>query len=311
MGRASDRHRAVPTSQALEQELHDALSLWAKEHAERYPDIGVLDYTPARAEQQIGTAKTSTTARLDSMPQAQLVSLLKRTYRTTMGAGAVTIASAVDDELGNTLRRFLRDGKSIAVLTSHAERLDDIGALSGAIALTLGEPALIRRNATILNKVMSRESYKGIRIASLFEYFASIYWVIPSTHSAARFGISAEVTRAVNGGSMRALVADLRTGIVLTFAPSGSAMRHNIQRDRGTVRLVIPPVAPATAKLVARFDAYVVATMWNGQLRLGPVTPIPRRGAADRMDVITDAMSVMAQLTSELAGIPVDYVASQ
>jgi hypothetical protein len=294
----------------LERRLHDALGRWAEDHAQRYPDIGVLAYDPASAEQQIGTAKSSTSDDLCAVPRDELGPLLQRGYERSMGTACAAIARQIDECLGDSLQLLLREGKSVAVLTSHAERLDDIGAVAGAIALALGDASLIGRNATILNKVMSRESYKGAPIATLFRHFGNVYWVIPDTESATRFGISPELSRRVNGASMRALVADMRSGVVLTFAPSGSAMRQELAPDGETARLVIPPVAPGTAKLISRFDAYVVATVWKGELRLGPLVPIPARGTpeADPARVLSEALATMAQLTSELAGIPVDYV---
>ena len=44
---------------------------------------------------------------------------------------------------------------------------------------------------------------------------------------------------------------------------------------------MIPDVAPGTANLICRFDAYLVAALWNGRVALGPVVEIAdgERGA--------------------------------
>jgi hypothetical protein len=199
----------------------------------------------------------------------------------------------------------------VAVLATHADGLDDVGIYSGGLALSLADGSLIRRNATILNKVMSREAYKGVPIADLFAAFATIYWVIPDSEQAARRGVGREVASYVNSKALRALVSDMRGGIAVTMAPTGTAMQVDTDGD-GRVRAVrVPPLGDSTVGLICKFAAYVVAGLWQEQAAVGPLTYVPELGVGagrverQRRAVRDDVTQTMVELTESLAGVPV------
>jgi hypothetical protein len=200
------------------------------------------------------------------------------------------------------------------VLTAHADQLHDIGALCAGFAVSFADRDLVARNGTILNKVMSRESFRGTPIEELFRPFGNVYWVIPATASADRWGLSPDVVAKINAAALRRVAEDMRAGLLLTFAPSGSAMRRVVDEQGRLQSLVIPDVAPGTANLICRFDAYLVAALWNGRVALGPVIEIPQatgRARAERAqrqrDVVIPALSQMATLVADLAEVSVTH----
>jgi len=279
----------------LERGLHERLALWARDHASRYDDIGVLDYEPElRAEQRISTSRTDAIA---EDGEDGLLGRLTAGYLQTLGAGSGAIIDALASRRDELLEA-LAAGRNVAILTGHADRLDDVGAFSGGVALALGDPALIGRNGTILNKVMTRESFKGRPMTDLMRLFGNVYWVIPDSDSARRWSIDPRAIRYVNANAMRSLVRDMREGIVLTLAPSGSTMRAELGEDGQVRRIVVPPVAPATAKLIGRFDAYLVAALWEGRCSVSPLYD---------MEPIEVSMDRLARVTEELAGVPVEH----
>lgn len=295
--------------------LHEALGLWAQDHADRYPDISVIDYDPSnRPEQRIETFKTAASSALRSMPPEKLIETLRGGYLKTLGPDSSAVIAAVAASLGTQANALLNEGRSIAILANHADQLHDIGALCGAVAILFGSAEGIQRNATILNKAMTRESFRSTPIADLFGSFGNVYWVVPETTSASRWRVPADIASYVNAGAMRAMVTDMREGIILTFAPSGSAMRQELTEEGTLESLVIPAVGAATTNLLSRFGAYVVAATWQNQVRVGPLTrlPPPLRGdrdarESDRQQILTCVMETLASMTADLAEVPVRY----
>ena len=197
------------------------------------------------------------------------------------------------------------------MVTAHADRLHDIGTLHGAIAIALERSGLIGRNATILNKVMSREAFRGRPVAEILARFGAIYWVIPDTENAERWGISQRVSRYINASAMRALLTDMRSGLVVTLAPSGTAMRSQLGASGDVQSLTIPRIGEGTAHLLSRFDAYVAGAIWEGRVNLGRLTTFgPRRGKTreDGERLAVDAVAnAMIEVTRSATGLPVHY----
>jgi hypothetical protein len=296
-----------PGPATSELNFHLGLEAWAREHARRYPNMGVIDYDPERYPGQ-----AIETSRSDAVVRE--VETMRKIYEGTMGAeGAATLAAI--GAPAREVKRLLLAGKNVAVLTAHADQLHDIGALCAGFAVAFADRDLVARNGTILNKVMSRESFRGTPIEELFRPFGNVYWVIPATASADRWGLSPEVVAKVNAAALRRVAEDMRAGLLLTFAPGGSAMRRVVDDDGRLLSLVIPDVAPGTANLICRFDAYLVAALWNGRVALGPVIDIPEQAKgqarADRAqrhrDVVVPALDQMATLVADLAEVSVSH----
>lgn len=309
----------------MERQLHDALGAWAEDHASRYEYVDVSDYAPkARPEQRIDSFKTPLDERILFLPAEQLQSTLQERYEAELGSSGRAVVAAFNargvvlhGSLTETLIDFLRRGKSVAILSPHADRLEDIGVFAAALAIAMGDPKLIRQNGLILNKVMTRELYRGVPMADMFLPFGSIYWVIPDTASAGRWGIPYEIKRYVNLNAMRTLLADLAQGAIITFAPTGTLMQRERDAAGRPRALRIPPIAPGSLNLVARFDAYVIAVQWQDQVAFSPVTAVPGvRGASrtgyqkNEAELLGGILATMAALTRELAGVPVAYSCS-
>jgi hypothetical protein len=314
---------SVPPSSGLSGShavLHLGLEAWAREHARRYPDIGVLAYDPSRYPgQRIETSKSDAVVGTARGSDGDDVAVMRALYERTMGAeGAATLAALGTQAL--EIKRLLRAGRNVAVLTAHADQLHDIGALCAGFAVAFADRDLVHRNGTILNKVMSRESFRGTPIEELFRPFGNVYWVIPATASADRWQLPPDLVSRINGAALRRVAEDMRAGVLLTFAPGGSAMQRVVDEDGRLKSLVIPDVAPGTANLICRFDAYLVAALWNGRVALGPVVEIadrtsdsnakgqqrPERAQRHR-DVVAHALNEMATLVADLAGVSVAH----
>lgn len=327
LAKSHSKELTISAADGMERSLHDSLGLWATDHARRYAELDVLEFdSGAYPEQRLESCKTRTSASLDLIPAESLTSVLREAYDRTTGPGGAGVLSAFLEPaggagdvqpLGEQMGSLLREGKSVALLVGHADRLDDIGAFCGAAAVALGDAALITRNGAVMNKVMTRESYSGVPIRSLFELFGNIYWVVPETENALRWHFDPAVSRYVNANAMRAILADVREGIVLTLAPGGSAMVQKKDAAGKLASLTIPSVGRGTANLISKFDSYLVAVSWEGRVLRSPLLPIPdtvhalqperRRLQAE---FVNEAMDTMVRLTERLAGVPTRYISN-
>ena len=304
-----------------ERDLHDALEAWARDHAARFEDVGVFDYDPeARPEQRIDTFKTLVSEQVLALTKDQIQTALRSRYEAALGTTARNIfeeltrprESSGGDSIAASIAQLLDQGKSVALLSPHADRLEDIGAFSAGLAVAFGDADHIQRNGLILNKVMTRELYKGRPMVEMFEPFGNIYWVIPETDAPARWGIRQAEKNFVNLNAMRQLLGDIRTGTIITFAPTGSVMRRTVDDSGELSALHLPPIGKTSARLMARFDAYAIIVLWRDQVRIGPLTHVGIQhdnSSSDRQKAISalasDVLTAMSTLTEDVAGVPV------
>ena len=179
-----------------------------------------------------------------------------------------------------------------------------MGVFPGAVAVALEEPDLVEHNAVILNKVMTRETYKGHSVRDLYAGYANVYWVIPTTDSMTRWNLDPGVVRYMNVKALRAIRTDMAAGMVMTLAPSGSAMREIRDPAGALIALELPPIASATAGLIERFDNYICGAFWQHEIALGPIREI---GPAGQVELERRILDEMAELTRSLVGVTVTY----
>jgi hypothetical protein len=302
-----------PEMDDLERELHLGLGKWALHHADRYAEVGLLPFDPARYPEQRITTGVTLANPVHGDRLGGLEALYLRNGGPTAAATLAAFRCAGGESGGisvaEEIRKLVEAGQSVAILTSHAERLDDVAAFAGSVALAMGRPALVSRNGAILNKVMSRETHQGQPIVRLISPFANSYWVIPDTESARRWMIPEAAVRYVNGRGLRALLGAIRAGAAVTLAPAGSAMLQH--RDAANVlkKLTFPPVSRATANLLTRFDAFVLAARWGERVSVTPVMRIKHISRNTRdggsVAVARKVMSLLGDRTAEVAEVPV------
>jgi len=288
--------------------LHASLGRWAEEHARRYPDMGALEYDPdARPEQRLDTFKSP----IVLQGGGTLGGAARTRFETTMGPAAAHALAALDAGGVNggpsprdAIAAQLFAGRTVAVLVAHAGGFEDMGVFAGAMAVALEEPDLVEHNAVILNKVMTRETYKGHSVRDLYAGYANVYWVIPTTDSMTRWNLDPGVVRYMNVKALRAIRTDMAAGMVMTLAPGGSAMREIRDPAGRLIALELPPIASATAGLIERFDSYVCGAFWQHEIALGPIREIAPTG---RVELERRILDEMAELTRSLVGVTVTY----
>lgn len=196
---------------------------------------------------------------------------------------------------------------NVAITTNHVD-LIDIAIAQAALFWALEDDDLAYQSGIIVNKALTRISFRGIPVVDLLRNNGSVYFNLPK--SAAKYGITAEESTDFNRRMGRRLGNDLRTlqrsgkSMLLALALSGSTAKALEDSY-----LQIPDVDSATEKLIlGRFRFVLPLAMHCANIpkdkdwyAIGD--PVVLGGPAD----VDRLMEEMAAVTSALAERPVLY----
>jgi hypothetical protein len=266
------------------------------DHARRIPQISDLGYDPKRyPAQKIRQSKSEAGALSRWVPSRVFLWVLRRKLASVLRSREKAdrvIATFRDVAPG--VAELLDDGKSVALLTGHTDNLFDIAFALAGVQISFGTTRYIRRTGMIVNKLMTREAYRGTPMLKTLALLCNVYWVIPDTESTRRWGIPDEAARIVNASALEALQADLRRGVLVGVIPTGTAAR--LERVDGGLRVTMPHISSGTARLLSRFHHFLPVAMWDDEAKAMPLC----------QDVNT-AIDELAAATAELAGASVLY----
>jgi hypothetical protein len=284
------------TGPPLEAELHQSFTPWVADHAARIPQISDLGYDTKRyPEQRLRESKSETGALSRWVPSRIFLWVLKRKLASVLRSPekAERIIAAFRD-VAPGVAEMLDSGKSVALLAGHTDNLFDIAYALAGVQISFGTTRYIRRTGIIVNKLMTREAFRGTPMARTLELLSSVYWVVPDTESTRRWGVPEEAARIVNSVALEALEADLRRGVLVGVIPAGTAARH--EYVDGELRVTMPDISPGTARLLSRFDAFLPVAMWDDVAKAEPLC-----------EDVNTAIDELAAATAELTGASVLY----
>jgi len=284
------------SADALEAELHGRFTAWVADHAQRIRGISDLGYDPRRyPAQRIGESKTEAGALAHWVPSPIFLRVIERKL-----AGVLRSRDNADRVIGEfrgvaaEVARLLDEKRSVALVAGHSDNLFDVAYCLAGLQVSFGTTRYISRTGIIVNKLMTREAFRGTPMTDTLKLLCNVYWVIPDTESTRTWGVPEEASRAVNLGALEALTADLPRGVLVGVIPTGTSARQEIVD--GALRLTMPPISAGTARLLKRFDAFLPVAMWNDVPSAAPLS----------FDA-NEAIGVVASLTARLAGASVVY----
>ena len=173
----------------------------------------------------------------------------------------------------------------------------------------------ITSSGVLLNKLMTRQSYRGRKIVDLFTPLSNVYFSYPKSASAERHGVSVEATNLGNALFKKVLKPDLeKGGMEMDIALTGKQIVP-IKTESGEVdHYEIPPVDQASAKLVEDFDDIIPATIINSpvtgryEMEIGEVIDVQEllktNSSAEIVDSIYDGIALSVE---KFTGKEVDY----
>lgn len=285
----------APDGTALESELHRSFDPWVRDHAERIDGISDIGYDPKRyPAQRLEESKTEA-GLMKWVPSKVFLWVLRRKLVQVLRSQEK--AERVIGTFGDVapgVAELLDDGRSVALLTGHTDNLFDIAFALAGLQISFGSTRYIRRTGIIVNKLMTREAFRGTPMVDTLKLLSNVYWVVPDTESTRRWIIPEEAARIVNSNALEALAEDLKRGVLVGVIPTGTAARHEVVD--GELRLTMPHISPGTARLLARFDAFLPVAMWDDVPKAAPI-------CAD----LRSAIDALAATTAQLAGASVAY----
>lgn len=262
------KHRFSPEEiLRAEQELHACFDDWSADH-ERRPGNGLsaIPYDPALyPEQSILEARTDAEQLYPWLPD----SLYYKGYelKIAKSLGLLTVKRLVKQfevqptthedskPLLQTLRDNQLEGKNTAVVSPHI-KLSELAYLKALRFLAKKDRHNIDKSGTILNKLMTRESYRGKRLTQHFTPIGKIYWSIPRTESALQRNLPARSTRMVGANMLQAMHREdmAEGGMEIDIAPTGSEMVPLTNETREIVGYEYPFIDVAAASIITKFD---------------------------------------------------------
>jgi hypothetical protein len=280
----------------LEGELHRSFTPWVEEHAKRIPGISDLGYDPKRyPAQRLGESKTDAGVLSRWVPSPVFLWVLGRKLASVLRSRErADRVIATFGDVASRVAGLLNSGKNVALLAGHTDNLFDIAYALAGLQISFGSTRYVRRTGIIVNKLMTREAFRGTPMVGTLKLLCNVYWVVPDTESTRRWGIPEEAARIVNSNALEALEEDLKRGVLVGIIPTGTAARHEVVD--GELRLTMPHISPGTARLLERFDAFLPVAMWDDVPKAAPL-------CAD----LRSAVDALAAATAELAGASVAY----
>lgn len=224
-------------------------------------------------------------------------------------------ASAEDPRLlSERLIANQREGRNTMAVTSHFS-FTELGQFKALRFVGKKDRPNITSGGVLLNKLMTRQAYKGRKIVDLFTPLSNVYFSYPKSASAEKHGVPIEATNLGNALFKKVLKPDLeKGGMEMDIALTGKQIVP-IKLESGELHhYEIPPVDPASAKLVESFDDVIAATIINSpvtgryEMEIGEVLDVKEllktRSSAEIVDSIYDGI---AHSVEEFTGKDVEY----
>lgn len=237
------------------------LDRWSRVHAHDQKAIGTLGYWPNLFKgQQINRASTPFNTFAVLLPENIHLRVMHRLFELTVGSKEVsediidgfnnTPAFSTNDEhelswevrypdfhaycetndLPGNLTDYavfcLENKISFGVSSAHLERLADVGEFTAGLSLAVAARkgrTYLENFKLMVNKNMTRETYKKIPISWLLSWGLTPYWGLPPGKGPEDNAISDEIMEQVNIEVVRQFVRDQTLGsVALGFVPAGS-----------------------------------------------------------------------------------------
>jgi hypothetical protein len=211
------------------------------------------------------------------------------------------------------LKSWLRSrNHNVALVTNHAD-LMDLPLAQTALFRALEDDAIGSQSSIIVSRTMTRLAYQGVPVVDMLRKNGSVYFTMPRTSSAEKYGIQEDESVNFNRRMGKQLANDLRQlkiqgkSMLLAVSLSGKTL------DRSDGSVTMPDYEPTTAKLILnRFNCVLPMSIYLDNLtqnkdwyRLHPPQVL---GSQKDMDQL---MELLALDTVDLSGENVRYAGRQ
>ena len=165
--------------------------------------------------------------------------------------------------LGERLKKDRRDDKNLMVVTSHFS-FNELGYVRALRHLTQRDRKDIDHNGVLMNKIMSRQSYKDKTLVDHFRPLGNIHWSYPKSKSAEKHEVPKNAMILGNALFVKTLRPLLtKGGYTMDVALTGSEVKKAVKENGEFSHYYLPDVDPASANLVKDFHNILPVTMIN------------------------------------------------
>ena len=273
-------------------ELHAAYDAWLKDQSSRegaklVPFEFDLEAYP---EQSVYVPKIDGCDKYPNVPDKLYYAGFKVKMMRSLGAFAYnrllhefrhqTVSPDDSSLLMDRLINNQKEGKNTMVVTSHFT-FPELGYFKAIRFQGKHDRENISKGGVLLNKLMTRQSYKDEKLVDQFSPVANVYFSYPKSASAEKYGVPRGASMLGNGFFREALKADLKKGgLELDVALTGRQIITSRNGDGEIDHYEIPDIDPASVKLIESFDEIFGAT-----LIMSPVTNRWEMGIGEVYDI--------------------------
>jgi hypothetical protein len=254
-------------------ELQAAYDSWLADMAARPGSALVpFEFNPREyPEQDIMVAKTEAKDPYPSLPDAVYYPAMYRSVAKSVGyLGLAKLINQINhhpsspEDRTPLTKRLVQDrqaGKNTLVVTSHYN-FPEFGYFKAMRFLAKKDRRTARKNGALMNKLMTRQKYKGDTLVKRFTPLGPVLWSYPKSETAKRHGVPTKAMRLGNALFTKVLDIELKDGgFELDAALSGSEIKPVIDEAGKLTHNRIPDIDPASAKLLEGFDQVFGATL--------------------------------------------------
>ena len=207
-----------------------------------------------------------------------------------------------------------KEGKNTMAVTSHFT-FPELGYFKALRFQTKKDRPNIDMGGVLLNKLMSRQTYKGKKIVDYFSPSANVYFSYPKSVSAEKHDVPKGATMLGNALFMKSLKPDLKKGgLEFDAALTGKQIILHRNETDEIDHYEIPAVDSASAKLIEGFDDIFGATLIKSpvsgrwEMEIGEVLDVQGLLKTNTSAEIVDSLyEEIAKSVETFTGKEVDY----
>jgi hypothetical protein len=324
--------KTPPEQMPKEMLMHQRFTGWVAAHNDRYDgDITDNGYDPENPKigQRIDECKTEPVCLRGNLEKDEALEMLRQVSVQMMGSEATVQAlvddfknkPAFDDNSSQTITEavvgYLDNDQTVGLFSDHAEDLSDIIKVTGGLNLAIGEEygtEYMDKFNIWVNKLMTREDYRGYPVEFLVGLAGWSRWVMPDSDSARLYGFEPddEISMHLNAKALRGFNKESSVGKVEALVPGGSGMTPNLDANGQLESLSAPPMESATESLLGRMHGLLPVSLYKNQWRIGYIQPmesikeLPSHQRKARIKRNADNIArLLADQTADIVGLPV------
>lgn len=257
---------------AAEAPMHRAFDAWVADHENRPGSKrAALPYDPEKyPAQTIREAKTPAHDTRPWLPDGLYYNHLSAKLAVSLGPLAVRrllrqlakhpTSPENPFPISTSLIKAQEKGQNTVVVTPHFQ-ISEIGYFKALRFIVKQDRPRLNRSAILLNKMMSRQSYRGKPLTEVFRPVANILWSLPKSESARKYRVPAAAMMGVNALLANELRTELdKGGLELDLAPTGSELK-TIEEDSRIVGYEFPDIDGSSVQLLKNFDHILPAAL--------------------------------------------------